>query len=329
MQETKVRDSSMDVFRIMCCLGVLVYHVMDDVLWCGKCAKIIYFGASFCVPGFFFLSGYLIGTKNDLNIEYIEKKIFGIIAKLFGWVIFWNVIHYIRTNETFDAVDHFVLGLTGNGGVLAVSWFLFTYSVLLIVVAYPLWYIEKHKNGGGVLAIAWMIALSWGVGKSIMLSRAQPLWLYLYAGYFSLGLTCVKLRKVISKNISRYRQIGIALLINACSMFAYTYEVTYRQQEQLPSFYYGQWFYTLWLVSLFWLVTMLEIKRNNVRKFVKKLSENTFVVYLGHLPMLLYITELHPIQNVRTAILLIVLLFFVCELMAEIFRKLPILRKLV
>lgn len=327
MQKMKTRDCSMDIFRIMYCIGVLIYHIMDDVLWCGQTAKAIYFGASFCVPGFFLLSGYLLGMKNDFSMEYAEKKVVGIMAKLFGWVIFWSLLHYIRTMEIYNLLDNFVLGISA-GGILPVAWFLFTYC-FLIIVGYPLWHIQRKSNGGGVLMAAWMAALALGVGKSIMWTRPQSLWLHLYIGYFGLGLVLVKYKREINKKIGRQKQIGILLFINVCSLLVYIYKVIHEEVEQLPSSYYGQWFYTFWLVSLLLLISMVEIKGDKLQNIIKKLSANTFVVYLGHLPILLYITQRHPIQSVGMAIIFIILMFFGCEVVAEIFRKLPMLRKLV
>lgn len=46
------RNYGIDIFRILCCIGVLIYHTFDDILGVnGAC--IFYYGASFCVPGFF------------------------------------------------------------------------------------------------------------------------------------------------------------------------------------------------------------------------------------------------------------------------------------
>lgn len=61
------RVAGLDIFRIGCCLGVIIYHVVDDIfLYQGTgwgIASVFYFGAAYCIPGFFLLSGYLIGKK--------------------------------------------------------------------------------------------------------------------------------------------------------------------------------------------------------------------------------------------------------------------------
>lgn len=60
------RNYGLDVFRIMCCFGVLDYHIIGAFLnGNNSCSvgQILYFTASFCVPGFFVLSGFLLGEK--------------------------------------------------------------------------------------------------------------------------------------------------------------------------------------------------------------------------------------------------------------------------
>lgn len=59
-----------DIFRIFCCIGVLVYHVFDDLLYLqNPVSDTIYYMAAYCVPGFFLLSGFLLSQKQSMPIE--------------------------------------------------------------------------------------------------------------------------------------------------------------------------------------------------------------------------------------------------------------------
>lgn len=184
----------LDIFRIMCCTGVLIYHTVQYCQLVGF-AKLIYFSASFCVPGFFLLSGFLLGDKDDLTREYCEKKIKHTMTMLFGWIIFWGVIRYILTGEVIDIWQNFTHGVS-SGGILPVAWFIFSYSVLMIL-AYPL---HKLKNRHRLLFIA--LGLSWAVvlgvvGKirgSVYLPKSQSMQLHIYGCYFILGM-CLSLQK--------------------------------------------------------------------------------------------------------------------------------------
>lgn len=60
MKDRDSRNSEINLFGIFCCIGVLDYHILDDVLEYGMSAKAIYFAASFCV---FFDGRILTGKK--------------------------------------------------------------------------------------------------------------------------------------------------------------------------------------------------------------------------------------------------------------------------
>ena len=79
--------SGLDIFRILCCIGVLNYHVVDDVIIIlqsaggagesigGKLAYLLYYASSFCVPGFFLLAGYfaLGDILADIDVARLRK----------------------------------------------------------------------------------------------------------------------------------------------------------------------------------------------------------------------------------------------------------------
>lgn len=112
-------------------------------------------------------------------------------------------------------------------------------------------------------------------------------------------------------------------------MVVYAYNVVVSEEFRLPNTYYREWFYILWLVSLFLIVLQIRLRNEEIQRIILKLASNTFVVYLGHLPILLYITEIFPLKSVEMAIVYIFIFFIGLEIMAELFRKLPLLRKLV
>lgn len=93
--------------------------------WPGE-AKILYYACSFCVHDFFLLSGYLLGDKNEVTFDYCEKKVFSLWARLFGWIVFWSIIHLMRTGEMYDIWSNMTQAIIA-GGIEPVAWFLFAY----------------------------------------------------------------------------------------------------------------------------------------------------------------------------------------------------------
>ena len=313
------RNYGLDIFRIMCCVGVLNYHVVDDVLG-SKLSYFIYYASSFCVPGFFMLSGFLIAMRQDVNIVYFENKIKNTMIKLFGWIIFWATMHFIRTAETLDIFREFINSSTAEG-ILPVAWFLFTYTILMFV-AFPICLARKKdmpKRIMFIIVIAYMVALSFGVGRNN--GKPQSLWLYMYLGYFVTGMVISDLVKLI-KPI--YIKIGSIIMLCVCSgVYLNKWDIG------IPGLHYGTWYYTLWLTSIFLLILQIDIKSKKISELIKHMSNNTFTVYLGHLPVLLFITQKEPLTSIQGACIMVVFLFVMLNAVAEIFRKIPLLRKIV
>ena len=290
----------------------------------GGVCEAIYFSASYCIPGFFLLSGYLFGNNKKISMQYIENKIIRIMTKLFGWIIFWTVIHYINSGELYNLWEQFIAGVSCNG-ILPVSWFLFTYCIVLIA-GYPLYYLyNKYPICFEWMVIIWTSCLALGVG-STMTGRVQSMWLHLYLGYFCLGMV---LQKILDYILSIKYYLVFILFVNICCGVIYTWQVNISEIWQPPASYYGKWYYTLWLISLFLIVSKIRIIHKRVQCIIELLSQNTFAVYLGHLPALLYITAFYPILNTQMAIIYVIIFFLSLELLAEIFKKMPVLRKLV
>lgn len=321
------RNYGLDVYRILCCFGVLTYHVMDDIL--GKTgASILYFMASYCVPGFFLLSGFLQGIRPTMTLDYVEGKIIGTMKKLFAWIILWSMLHFVNTGEIYDLWQQLTAGLV-SGGILPVSWFLFTYCFLLFLV-YPLWHLKnKYKKYFNIMAIIWIILLAADVGRELIFIRTQSLWLHLYIGYFAFGMALTDIFAWIKKAQIRKICIVIALNFLVITSAIYIYEITHEEIYMAPHQYYGRWFYSLWLMSLFCLCILIDIKNTAIQKVIKRIAGNTMVVYLGHLPILIYITGIYPLQNTGEAIGCIIFLFVLLFTCAECMKKLPLLRKMV
>ncbi len=321
------RNTGIDLFRIFCCIGVLNYHTVDDVLG-SPGAGFIYFASSFCIPGFFLMSGYLLGSKSELSPEYIETKVKTTLTKLIGWVIFWVAVRFIRTGELIDLWGNITSGAV-QAGILPVTWFLFTYCMLLII-SYPLKaLLNKNKYICWSIAAIWGVLLALGMGQDWAASRTQTLWLHLYAGYFFIGMSLSSVIDGILDKIEKWIVAGGAGLMFAVSSCVYAWKIQITEVFRLPASYYGEWYYTVWFLSLFVICLFFSVKNEKISYALKVLADNTFVVYLGHLPILLYVTALYPLQSTQMAVFLSILLFVVLEILAQTFKKMPILRKLV
>lgn len=320
------RKSGLDIYRILCCIGVLGYHVLDDVHPFEGETMILYYACSFCVPGFFMLSGYLLGCRPILSVEYSEKKIISVIKKLFGWVIFWVIVHFVRTGELYDVWTNMSQTITASG-IEPVAWFLCTYCLLMVVAPALHYGMKKSPIIFYIVIVLWLRVLATGKLDFIREVRPQSLWLHLYAGYFAIGMVCADIYIRMSdfqKKISWLAAIVIAVV----SSFVYYREVFIDMNGLAPHQNYGAWYYSLWLISLFVLISNYDVKNEIIQRILKRISKNTFTVYLGHLPLLLFITSAKSLNSLGTAIVYIIILFVITLVMAEVFNRLPLLRKI-
>lgn len=93
--------------------------------------------------------------------------------------------------------------------------------------------------------------------------------------------------------------------------------------------YYAALVYSVWIISGFITISSIDIKSTKITSILKLLSNNIFVVYLGHLPILLFVTEIMTIDSLKAAVMFVVAFFVGLEIFAEILKRLPVLRKLV
>ena len=322
---TDRRNTGLDIVRIICCLGVIGYHTIDDIPLVGI-AKFLYFSCSFCVPGFFVLSGYLMGCKTDLSVDYCEKKIFSLLKKAIGWIVFWIIIHLFLTGEVYDVWDNIEQSFLSSG-VLPVAWYLFTYSIILIFAPGCFVLFKKYSKVFCFVSILWMIVLATGALDYYREQRTQALWIDLYLGYYLLGMICSRYFALMKEKSKLF--VGISLLLFFTTSFVYFIKVYNIKSDVMPHQFYGEWYYSIWLLSIFYLSSVIVIKKNHWTKLLKRLSDNSFSVYLGHLPLLLYMTSINPLGSLSSAIVCSVILFITTQIMSEVFRKLPLLRNIV
>ncbi|MCI9123309.1 MAG: acyltransferase [Eubacterium sp.] len=185
---------------------------------------VFYFAASYCVPGFFLLSGYLLGQRERLSIEYVETKITEIMKKLFLWAVFWASAHFICTGEIIDLWGN-ITAAAGSGGILPTAWFLFTYCFLLLL-GYPLQRLKQKQKGLFCTAsMIWIVLLAFGFGSGLHDTRTQSLWLHLYAGYFCFGMSLSVTGGSISRIIPRKYGLFPVFLTGTAALAVYAVQV--------------------------------------------------------------------------------------------------------
>ena len=329
MRKIAKRNYGLDIYRIFCCVGVLVYHIADDI-YTNSTAKLLFFAVSFCVPGFFVLSGYFAGAKKEVSFESCEKKAGKTLLKLFGWVCFWCIIRFFRITEFLNPAEQFFLSFKSEG-IVPVGWFLFTYSGLLIIEKPLNYLLNKCRAVFALITAALLVLNMFGILAPYIGGRVQAFHVHLFPVYFMAGMLIGSFKDFkFKKKALNYIAI---LLFSAGAAGSFVYLIKTADGFEpgiLPQTIYGTWFHTVSLLCFFVLFSKMPFfKAKFARTALEKMSANTFCVYMMHLPVYMYFAMTYPVISMKWVVFYVAAMFVLAQIVAEIFKKLPILRKIV
>lgn len=288
-------------------------------------SRMIYFAASYCVPMFFMVSGFTFG-RTSFSAEYVEKKILGIMKKLFAWIIFWCVVYAFIYGEEHNPFIELIDG-SFSGGLLPVSWFIFTLC-LCWLVGYGIFALHEKERKVFYILILLLTTLML-IKRSIALpsyipfydTGTQATWFGLYLTFFMIGMLLRDMLGVIVREKAYYKVfITLALII-----LTIVYVKTSSLSGRSPADFYGSWIYMLWFMLIF----LVALNLCPYSRQLHVIAKGTFSVYMWHLPVLLFITRYIPVKGARVGIFMIIGLFVSGELIYMLFRKYPLLKKMV
>ena len=299
MEEKTNRSISLDIFRILCCFGVLSYHIMSGAL-SNRFGMALYYGAAYCIPGFFMLSGFLIAQKNFVTVEYCENKIKDTLQKFFGWCTFWTCFFFFFRGTIYNPFHEFFSAMQ-SGGIMPVGWFLFTYCILIFFSPYLKKWLEKSFLSFTVCVCILLLLLALRKFDFLTNKITQSRWLHLYLTYFMLGMALKKVLAFKFFDTKKYIAV-LPVIFFLLSGLYYAHKVILTGRSRMPHQYYGSWYYTIWLVCLFMIVFHIKLTSEHIlKKSIRLISRNTFSIYMAHLPILRLISEKISVSGIKRA----------------------------
>lgn len=332
--EQQTRDLGVDLFKTLCCLGVLIYHVAQYNLQ-NPVSYTLYFLASYSVPGFFLINGYLLFGHMHVSIQYLEEKTKNLFLVSALWCFFLVIIQFLITGTLVNPMDTLINSLFLGKGVAPVMWFLGTLLIIQILFAYPLYRLfQKNQKLFAILVMFSLFIVStlktwgsFGADLAWLYPRGgQTFWLFLYAPIYAAG----GLMRLIVSKIKTLPQksalLWAAALFSGAIFVIFSSKSSTTYTTVLPSNYYGTPPHLLWLILLATACLSTKINTPSVEKAVQFAGRNLFTVYMLHLPILTSIYAAFLPRNSIEVCLLIIIVFFVCILAGELFKKLPVFR---
>lgn len=110
-----------------------------------------------------------------------------------------------------------------------------------------------------ILSVICMVLLARGFGDVIRETRAQVLWMHIYLAYFVQGMTLEDLFKKIS-GVIKYIGLAISAVLFVAMMYIHYRDEFVIGHGVLPDRHYGLWFYTIWVIAMFYMFWCINIK---------------------------------------------------------------------
>lgn len=286
----------MDVCRALAAIAVIVIHTSAFTLSGikNKGSELYYIVlivnqlARFSVPAFVFISGVGLALSYKKNTNYFKfefKRLSSVIPEYLIWCFIY--LYIISNNKNFNTWPSLILS-----GDKAYYHFYFVPMIVKLYILFPILYIATRKKIG--LLISFLITtgiLTTGHYYNIpnltldFYSKRNILfWIF----YFSLGIYTSQCLYTYIGKLKRHK-ILVSLLFVICTFFIMMESIRGALQGK-PIDYYTTFLrpsiigYSLATIMI---IFSLSYRNNLLFKFLKSMSDKSYVMYLAH-PSILY-----------------------------------------
>ena len=122
------RNLSIDILRIIACLGVIILHTVGHS---DKILLPIYYLGTISIPLYFMISGYLIMLKKEVSYKYIIEKIVNSVIFVLIWSGIATVILFVYERKVLF-LDIFI-GTFTQHNLMAILWFMWAIIIMYLL----------------------------------------------------------------------------------------------------------------------------------------------------------------------------------------------------
>ena len=346
MNKTNERNISFDVLRILSAFSVVVLHVSSMYLMeinvtatDFKIANFINSISRFGVPIFVMISGAIfLSEEKQITISKLWKHN---ILRLFILYVVWSFAYYVFQSLYLWKFDFWRHGFvrTVTGCVYASNHFWFIFMIIGLYALVPIlrtWLHhssekeQKYFIGLFVVFQIFRTTLEISLDKSLTSTISELVEiteLTGYLGYFILGYYLTHYKLSGKLKIALYALVPVGIAANYFISDAFSVKYGYYSPGIYDSF---GLFTFLHVIALFVFVTGLCTKVSTpafLGKLIKNISLDTLGVYMMHIALLDFFMKEQiiwgQIPTLPGIILLSLLLFTTCTIIAAILRRIP------
>lgn len=327
------RNLSLDVLKLLACFSVVVLHVFGRKINIGN--SIFYYIATFAIPVFFMVNGFLLINKEVITYQYVIKKIIRMIVVIVVWNIILSLGNFIIKQEFINPFIDSIKNLIQQGTFYQ-FWFFGSLMILYsILPKLHKWLKDNKKTYQIILIILFFICIVIDItniilgikGESIFTSRIIQtfrLWTWLF--YFLLGgyIGKYNLEKKYEE-ILNFKILGIVIM-----SFAILYQ--YLIGKCIFKDFYAEYFYDnifIILYSGFIFTGGLNKKRDKYYRMIETINSSIMGIFILHPFVIRLISKFYDYENTIINIFVFVLTVAICMFVSMIIAKIPKLKKII
>ena len=331
MNNTKKREYAFDILRAVAMIMVITIHVSNvysrsfGFIGNGSFIVSLVFNtvSRISVPIFLMISGALL-----LDREFNKKKYFKRLIKFILIIIVWDIIYlvweYLYLGITYDKLYKLLYE-----PYRAHLWYL--YTILLLYAIQPLLRLIMNKSNKVIKIILLLIWLTFSTLSIVNYYISLYFTVFSYIGFFILGKYLYDFAK--SRDLKKYN-IPLIILMIVC--FAASIFLNYSMSMKRNTFYNFYFAYRVPFIMIpsfaFYVMVINNYTKDSLNKFIMKLSDLSFGVYLIHGIFLDVTVKMFVYQNINSLIGIPVFTFmiFVCSTLSVwVLKKIKGIRLLV
>ena len=340
------RNIGLDFLKIIACFAVVVLHVSGMVPVAGSGYGLhdtLYYIASFAVPAFFMVNGYLLLSKEELSYSYIFKKILTILAVVFSWNVIIFLEKLLFERRTTDLLSATYTSLM-QGDYFWQFWF-FGALILVYLVLPPIHRAFKRTKPA-VLMTAALVAACLVIDLTSIVRSAQGLSivqvhvrqtfrLWTWLAYFLLGglLGKKQIRDIVLSRLPV--AVNWAALVGSVVIISiYQYNMSRIYRDARAEFFYDNIFTFIYVISLFVLFERHNFDRHK-NTAIRLVSKNVMGIYIVHVTVITVLTTLlrsyltyGPVTQM-TGIVMILAVFLCSLAVSAVIGRMPLASKLI
>ena len=308
------KDKSIENLRFFCLISIILAHsfvqlntIDSNISVLIKNFLTVY--SLIGVPGFFLISGYLfVGKKYSLN-DFFTKKIKNIIMP---WIFCGLLIYFITNFPSYNFKKGFLFVIGYNS---------YLYYLTNLIFFFILFFVVKDNLILLLLSIILNIISLYFFQKGYQYVLSESLNPFNFIGYFAVGgilkkfniLNKIKLTSLLWKFV---------IILFGLIFFVIGYVTKMTSYYSIYSFAFS-------ILIVLGLYTFSSFIKFN---FFGKIGNNSFSIYLLHMPVVSFfkkiITRLNSSMYILIPFFVIFLFFLFFELLDKIENKIPFLKKI-